>query len=242
MLALPPPSEHPDPDVVSLGQWHGRVPNPAPVEAPQFDDEDMTTEVPEEGTPEHIRRRYFPDIPADDPNLEWMKGSTENSHDSSIRFDLRGAPIPLHLSSKLPTHLGLHHHAEGSHAGYTLDDVFLLTRSTVPGQRAAMLGVLSGICDRLSELAYGQNVAGMEEFKGEEEGIRKRIAAAGVEAINERGNVGVQAIDVITRSIAAWDRELIAPALEGIMLEAPTDETIRSLPFDYLLPAISSIF
>ncbi|KAH6912601.1 cytoplasmic protein [Coprinopsis sp. MPI-PUGE-AT-0042] len=243
VLALPPPSEHPDPDVVSLGQWQGHLPATVKASAaPQPPDYEMASEVPEEGTPEHIRRRYFPDIPAGDPSLDWMKGSTESVQDSSVRFDLRGAPIPQHLSSTLPTHLGLHHHAEGSHAGYTLEDIFLLTRSTVPGQRAAMLGVLSGICDRLSELAYGQDVVGMEEFKGKEEGLRKRIAAAGVEAINERGNVGVQAIDVIARAIAAWDRDLISQALEGIMLEAPTDETIRSLPLDYLLPSISTIF
>ncbi|PBK94668.1 hypothetical protein ARMGADRAFT_1011591 [Armillaria gallica] len=83
-----------------------------------------------EGSPEYIRRKYFPSAPSSNPDLAWMNPSTsdDKSDDSSPLDKLR---------STLPTHLGLHHHAEGSHAGYTLDDVFLLTR-------AAMLGVLSG--------------------------------------------------------------------------------------------------
>ena len=42
----------------------------------------------------------------------------------SLQFDLTSTPIPPSLASSLPTHLRLHHHADGAHAGYTLDDVF----------------------------------------------------------------------------------------------------------------------
>ncbi|EFI27216.1 cytoplasmic protein [Coprinopsis cinerea okayama7 len=251
VLALPPPSDKRDPTVVSLGKWHGNMaypPQPMAVpdsSEPKKEHAPNNTEEkePEEGTPEYIRRRYFPQVPASDPSIEWMMAKSDDStNDSSIRFDLQGAPIPPDLRSKLPTHLGLHHHAEGSHAGYTLDDIFLLSRSTVPAQRAAMFTVISGICERLCKMAHGQSVPGLEELKGKEEELRKRIAAAGVEAMNEKGSVGLQAIEVVWRSVADWDKELVAVGLDGVQLEASADETIQSLPLDFILPSISTAF
>ena len=50
-----------------------------------------------------------------------------------------GTPIPPSVSLSLPTHLGLHHHAEGS---YTLDELILLTRSSISTQRSTILEVL----------------------------------------------------------------------------------------------------
>jgi len=103
--------------VVSLGTYKGPL-------LSQSATEDFKTSAAEEGTPEDIRRRFFPGAPAFDPSLEWVQpaeptGSTSStSPASAVRFDLDGKPIPAELSSSLPTHLGLHHHAEGEHARY----------------------------------------------------------------------------------------------------------------------------
>ena len=56
-----------------------------------------------------------------------MKLSFPETEDSSVPcFDLHGSPTPASLSPALPSHLGLHHHAEGSRAGYIIDNIFLL--------------------------------------------------------------------------------------------------------------------
>ena len=56
-----------------------------------------------------------------------------------LRFDSTGTPIPPSVSLSLPTHLGLHHRAEGF---YTLDELILLTRSSISAQRSTILEVL----------------------------------------------------------------------------------------------------
>ncbi|KAF8895245.1 hypothetical protein BD779DRAFT_1434294 [Infundibulicybe gibba] len=234
VLALPPPSG--DPSAISLGSWKGKM---ADVQVP----ESHAQPQPEEGTPEYIRRRFFPDAPANDPNIAWMEHSapptSPNADSSSLRFDLKGVPIPDSLSSTLPTHLGLHHHAEGSLAGYTLDDIFLLSRSTVPAQRATMLSVLARIARNLAKLKAGQ-IDGMLELKGKEESLRVRVVAAGAEAIFERGGVGLHAIEVLWECIVGWDESLIE--VHGIELQTPSDIALNTLPLDYLLPQIATLF
>lgn len=197
---------------------------------------------PEEGSPEYIRRRFFPNAQKDDPNLAWMdissRSPSSDASSSKLRFDLHADPIPLSVSSlSLPTHLGLHYHAEGTHAGYTLDDIFLLSRSTVPAQRATMLGVLAGIACRLANMKTG-TIDGMEELVGKEEELRKRILAAGLEAISERGSVGTHAIEVIWECIAGWDRNVTN--VEGVELDPLSHQStfyhrntfcLRSPPF-----------
>jgi hypothetical protein len=81
--------------------------------------------------------------------LAWIECdhlSQSQDSDAYLHFDLTGAPIPAALASTL---LGLRHHAEGTQAGYALDDIFLLCRSAVPAQRATMLSVLTRIAQRL---------------------------------------------------------------------------------------------
>lgn len=234
-LSLPPPLD--DGSAVSLGQWGGTLKPETPAPS-----EDTIMIEPEEGTAEYIRRRYFPDAPANDPNLAWMDkslASPGSDTPSSLRFDLTGKPVPPSLSSELPTHLGLHHHAEGEHAGYTLDDVFLLSRSSVPAQRATMLGVLARIAQRIARLKHGE-VEGMGDFLGKEEELRKRIVAAGVEAMSERGSVGARAIEVIWQCVVGWDEEVMD--IEGVELEVADDAAINSLPLDLILPQIAVFF
>ncbi|KAG7444158.1 uncharacterized protein BT62DRAFT_952584 [Guyanagaster necrorhizus] len=206
MLALPPPPlAGTDEDIVSLGTY--------PTSG-------MTSaEDPEEGSPEYIRRKYFPSAPFFNPDLAWMKPSTsddqldESSPLDKLRFDLSGNPIPSSISLALPTHLGLHHHAEGSHAGYTLDDIFFLTRSSVAAQRAAMLGVLNGVVRWLRDCIRGRNSSTddlvLNDLSAKSATLLKRILFAGLEVLPEQGSVGARGIAVVWQCLVGWEAQEI---------------------------------
>ncbi|KAI5996033.1 hypothetical protein F5J12DRAFT_854794 [Pisolithus orientalis] len=209
VFALPPPPDKPDSSIGSIPSKR-----PHPIDSPSDDKESAATATGdsklEEGTPEHIRRRYFPDASENDPNLEWMQAST--SPDSSeLRFDLNGAPIPPPLSETLPSHLGLHHHAEGNRAGYTLDDIFLLSRSTVDGNSP----------DKIAELV------------GKEGKHRKQALAAGLSAISERVVweclVGIE-LHLAPDVISSTHPEQLLPIIAGILAQASLPrETLEQL-------------
>lgn len=192
---------------------------------------------PEVGTAEYIRRRYFPNAPVNDPSLAWMQGTLPEPSQRSegLRFDLHGNVIPLSVGRNLPSHLGLHHHAEGSTAGYTLDDIFLLSRSTVPAQRATMLGILAKIVINLAKAKRGE-LSDLDEILPQAEEIRKRVMAAGVEAMNERGGVSARAIEVVWATIVGWDEDI--SDLEGVELQQDPETVIASLQLDFFLPQV----
>jgi RNA polymerase II-associated protein 1 len=251
-LALPPPPDIPDNNTISLGQWKGKLPSTTKSVSPEAMDTSTTNREgdrmdsepePEEGTPEYIRRRFFPNAPFRDPNLAWMELSSSpessSSAPSSLRFDLTGTPIPASVSTTLPTHLGLHHHADGTHAGYTLDDLFLLSRSSVPAQRTTMLEVLGRIARKLGKGKKGDIENSIDELKGQEEELRKRILAAGVEAIGERGSLGARAVEVIWECLVGWDEDLVD--IEGVECGEDTADTISSLPLEHVLSQISTL-
>lgn len=247
-LALPPPSDQ-DGTTVSLGQWK---PSPSRRITPSVDASQGEQERPdgesteivggiEEGTPEDIRRRFFPTALANDPSLQWMQGEPDPESEAelstlTIRFDLNGTPIPAKLSATLPTHLGLHHHAEGSHAGYTLEDIFLLSRSTVPAQRASMLGVLAKIAHKLARTSVYSKES-IPELAGQELVLRKRMLATAVEAMGERASVGAQAIELLWACTSQWDEEV--HSFDGVeFVDLDRGDAISSLPLDYVLPQI----
>ncbi|KAF8904283.1 hypothetical protein CPB85DRAFT_1437950 [Mucidula mucida] len=252
LLALPPPTA--DDETVSLGSYKGPLVNK------------NTEPEPEEGTPEYIRRHYFPSAPATNPDLEWMKAAISEtpSSDASpldqVRFDLSGTPIPHAKSLALPTHLGLHHHAEGSHAGYTIDDIFLLARSTVVAQRAAMLGVLVGVAKWLRDGCPGVEDSS-RDIPSKTLPLLKRVSFAGLEVLPEKGSVGARGIDVVWQCLIGWETREIA-ALEvdledfeyqfgEIELNLPGSTTsspapsvsalIDVIPLDKILPQIAPL-
>jgi hypothetical protein len=182
----------------------------------------------DEGNPEDIRRRFFPHANPHEPSLEWITSEDDSAQNLS-RFDLAGDPIPAELIAELPTHLGLHHHS-GSLAGYTLEDLLLLSRSTVPAQRTVMLEVLSGVLRNLrrGETSRGSPLSGDLISKRDE--LRSRIVAAGVEALSGKGTTVVRAVEVVWEGIVEWDNSfLMAPQDISVELEQPPpDGSIRS--------------
>ncbi|XP_004687951.1 PREDICTED: RNA polymerase II-associated protein 1 [Condylura cristata] len=75
------------------------------------------------------------------------------------RFSLQGELLAPDVD--LPTHLGLHHHGEeAERAGYSLQELFHLTRSQVAQQRALALHVLAQVIDRAQAGEFGDRLVG----------------------------------------------------------------------------------
>ncbi|KAJ7479983.1 hypothetical protein B0H11DRAFT_2026044 [Mycena galericulata] len=239
-LPAPPAAGEGSGDVVSLGQWSGSLPAEDAVPDPD----------PEEGTPEYIRRRFFPSAPAHNPDLAWMMEdppppASPRPAPPALRFDLTGMPLASPLHASLPTHLGLHHHAPDAdgvqRAGYTLDDVFLTSRSGVKAQRAAGMRMLAGIARWVGAVHRGDTdlvpgtlkVADIPELKA-------RVLAAGIDALGERGSLGAHAIEVVWECVVGW-----SAADEALDLDVDTDmggvelgKKDSAFPLAHLLPQL----
>ncbi|XP_031309138.1 RNA polymerase II-associated protein 1 [Camelus dromedarius] len=75
------------------------------------------------------------------------------------RFSLQGELLAPDVD--LPTHLGLHHHGEeAERAGYSLQELFHLTRSQVSQQRALALHVLAQVICRAQAGEFGDRLVG----------------------------------------------------------------------------------
>ncbi|KAJ6581338.1 hypothetical protein B0H19DRAFT_1369701 [Mycena capillaripes] len=251
-LALLPPSAD-DKDAVSLGvltqhppqdtlETGGSVPvQDTPQDAPETE--------PEEGTPEYIRRRFFPSAPTHNPDLAWLEDTVPSGPDAqppvdALRFDLAGSPLASPLHASLPTHLGLHHHAPDAdglqRAGYTLDDVFLMSRSAVKAQRAAGMRMLGGVARWVGAVHRGDAdlVDGAPKV-AEIDDVKKRVMAAGIDAMAERGALGVHAVEVVWECVVGW-----AEGEEALDLDVELDMegvelgTKDTFPLDHLLPQI----
>uniref|UniRef100_A0AAR2L2G4 RNA polymerase II-associated protein 1 C-terminal domain-containing protein n=1 Tax=Pygocentrus nattereri TaxID=42514 RepID=A0AAR2L2G4_PYGNA len=96
--------------------------------------------------------------------LEWTRDlpaprqrSTKKS--MQARFDFSGAVI--HPTEDLPTHLGLHHHGEEPElAGYSLQELFLLSRSQLTQQRSLALNTLAHILSKAHVGEYSSSLKG----------------------------------------------------------------------------------
>ena len=96
--------------------------------------------------PESLKEKYFRDTPSEPAKLAWIQPQITPSDDKSIRFDLNGNELSFEEMKERSTSEGLHHHGSSPDlAGYTIDDVLWLSRSTVPSQRIIMLELLGRI-------------------------------------------------------------------------------------------------
>ncbi|KDQ16170.1 hypothetical protein BOTBODRAFT_173437 [Botryobasidium botryosum FD-172 SS1] len=259
LALLPPPT--PDEEGVEKLTWKAPSATLTPASSSTPSEPSSNNEEPEEGTPEYIRRRYFPSASSNEPSLAWMAmpkpsapsskppAGSPDSQSSSIRYDLTGAPIPLHLHDTLPSHLGLHHHA-GDAAGYTLADLLLLARSTVPAQRAIMFSVLAGVVRGLRDGWKSAEEVALKE--SEKQDMRARILTIAAEAIGEPGSVGARAVEVVWEILVQSDKDALSHHLPPVDLgdadvttaedtDLPND-LISTLPLRHLLPIIAGRF
>ncbi|KAM6444679.1 RNA polymerase II-associated protein 1 [Rhynochetos jubatus] len=96
--------------------------------------------------------------------LEWMKDlpsprQKKTKKGMQARFSLKGELIPA--DADLPTHLGLHHHGEeAERAGYSLQELFHLSRSQVIQQRTLALQVLGRIVQKARAGEFASSLKG----------------------------------------------------------------------------------
>ncbi|NWR75029.1 RPAP1 protein, partial [Centropus unirufus] len=96
--------------------------------------------------------------------LEWMKDlpsprKKKTKKGMQARFSLKGELIPA--DADLPTHLGLHHHGEeAERAGYSLQELFHLSRSQVIQQRTLALQVLGRIVEKARAGEFASSLKG----------------------------------------------------------------------------------
>ncbi|CAB1335008.1 unnamed protein product [Coregonus sp. 'balchen'] len=126
--------------------------NPLEVEMEREEDEEEPTPQPpmkEEDLPVKPQKEWVHMDKLEPEKLEWIrdlpaprrKGTKQAMQ---ARFDFAGTLIPP--TEDLPTHLGLHHHGEEPElAGYSLQELFLLSRSQVIQQRSLALNTLAHI-------------------------------------------------------------------------------------------------
>ncbi|KAI5286379.1 hypothetical protein KEM54_006835 [Ascosphaera aggregata] len=153
---------------------------------------------------EDLQKHYFPDMPVDPSSLSWLLPSTSPYSDavtdessayhpksqavsvspSGIRFSMTGAILAPKTSLSLPTTLGLHHHASDPEAaGYTIPELSILSRSTVPAQRCIAWCILGRILFRLGKGEFGEPgsplVEGLWSTVEQENAIAGMLAEAG---------------------------------------------------------------
>ncbi|CDR44525.1 RHTO0S09e05556g1_1 [Rhodotorula toruloides] len=107
----------------------------------------------EEGSPEYIRRHFFPNEPPN-PALDWTRpvpppSTSSSSTPASLQtrtFDLTGAPVASSTATDSPAEAALStdHHVSSS-TTFTIPSLLALTGSSVPSQRSTALTILERI-------------------------------------------------------------------------------------------------
>ena len=124
-----------------------------------------------------LQKHYFPDTPHNPSSLSWMQDATEEDEKESpynperdsfaagdLRFSFAGKIITPSQSQKIPVHEGLHHHGQApSSAGYTIPELAILCRSTLPNQRCVAYQLLGRILFRLGRGDLGPRGSELQE-------------------------------------------------------------------------------
>lgn len=102
----------------------------------------------------HLHDNCIHTEPLEKEKLQWMLAQTKDNVNSTLengesaRFDFEGQLITK--GSDIPAHVGLHHHGlEPDAAGYTIEELFILTRSSFPQQKIIGLTTLAHIFDKV---------------------------------------------------------------------------------------------
>ncbi|KAH3668694.1 hypothetical protein OGAPHI_002448 [Ogataea philodendri] len=108
-----------------------------------------------------LHAKFFPDLPKDPKQLEWMKAAPETPNEiaydtiADLRFDLNGDLVTSENLDKLASARELHHHsAHPELPGYTLAELAHYLRSSFAGQRCIALRSLGRILYKLGEAKF----------------------------------------------------------------------------------------
>ncbi|KAM9341123.1 RNA polymerase II-associated protein 1 [Symphorus nematophorus] len=133
-------------------------PQEVEMEGEEEEEEEEEEELPpppavmEEDLPVKPQKEWVNMNKLEPEKLEWMRDLPAPRRKGTkkamqARFDFAGTLIPP--TEDLPTHLGLHHHGEEpERAGYSLQELFLLSRSQIIQQRSLALSTLANILSK----------------------------------------------------------------------------------------------
>ena len=201
-------------------------------------------------TTDTLKERYFPDVPLESRKLAWLKspGATfsADTSDTSVRFELSGTALSVNAQTDLPTDLGLHHHGNSPDlAGYTLQDVLYLCRSTVPSQRITMLGVLGKIISKYGFGGHGDDEA---TRACKEEQVQDKGVKFGVDVIlSYSGSLGVMraGIDLLYEALSISSSAWLDDADPSSHFRSDDDASdkgvFQNLPFEDLVPRLMDL-
>ena len=123
-----------------------------------------------------LKNTYFPNLTHTPSTLSWLDQSTPSteptSHSyapnltsypaSSLRFNFAGSSIPPSTALSIPVTAGMHHHGNApDSAGYTIPELTLLTRSTLPSQRCIAYQTVGRMLFRLGKGDFGHLAASL---------------------------------------------------------------------------------
>lgn len=169
-----------------------------------------------------LRTTYFPELTQTPSSLDWLQPSTTTSSNddpscyspslasypaSTLRFSFTGKFLPPNTSLSIPVHHGLHHHGDApDSAGYTIPELTLLARSTMPNQRCISYQTIGRILYRLGTGEFGEPGSDLNEALWsviEEERVLELIMAeANGKYAGGRGHVSAKAY--ATEALWLW--------------------------------------
>ncbi|NWT00631.1 RPAP1 protein, partial [Mionectes macconnelli] len=127
-------------------------------------EDNVKVEMTDDDLPVKPRKEWIHMDSVEFEKLEWMKDlpsprQKKTKEGMQARFSLKGELIPA--DADLPTHLGLHHHGEeAERAGYSLQELFHLSRSQVTQQRTLALQVLGHIVQKAKAGEFSSSLKG----------------------------------------------------------------------------------
>lgn len=176
-----------------------------------------------------LRSHYFPNTPHDPSSLDWLQDPTEEENQeslynpdkesflsSALRFGFNGRLIPPTESLEIDVKQGLHHHGDApSSAGYTIPELSLLARSSLPNQRCMAYQILGRILFRLGRGDFGARGSELHEALWSVVETEKPIEVMMAEANRQSGHASAKAHAIealwLWRKGGGGDRGVLKP-------------------------------
>ncbi|GAA5869894.1 hypothetical protein JCM8547_008099 [Rhodosporidiobolus lusitaniae] len=206
-----------------------------PPGAPTRSQRELDAEAEEEGTPEYIRRHFFPNEPYN-PALDWMRNApapppTDISDTVTglqlFSFDINGSRLSDSAAFEAAPHVhsaacGEHH--VSSSTTFSIPSLLSLTSSSVPSQRSTAFNVLHRIYNNPSNNSFS---FGQKEW----DGFRLQFAQKAGWALRDP-NLGVVGVSVSILADVLRD-EAEKPALSS-PARLPNEEEPATVLSDFL--------
>lgn len=176
-----------------------------------------------------LKSQYFPEISHDPQSLSWLQDPTDAEEEeslynperdsfppSALRFGFNGRLIPPKESLDIDVKQGLHHHGDAPNsAGYTIPELSLLARSSLPNQRCMAYQVLGRILFRIGRGDFGARGSELQESLWSLIEYEKPLEVMMSEANRQSGHASAKAY--ATEALWLWrkgcggDRGILKP-------------------------------